>query len=236
MPIKTNLNVSPYFDDYDQSKDFAKILFQPGVAVQTRELNQLQTMMQKQFERIGDNIYKRGAILDGVNFMFFNKYDYVKILDNTIDDGPASVSSYVGLFATHESSNLSAYIMNSVDGFETGDPKLKTIFVNYRNSSNTFLANSFIATDILTIRSEDNRLFKIRINNGGISFSNSDLLVVVSAVSVNVTTGTFTNGEFLFQPSTGANVEIIGINNDPDSNNIILNIKPQQVRLHCCLI
>ncbi len=232
MPIKTNLSSSPYFDDYDQSKNFAKILFQPGVAVQTRELNQLQTLMQKQFERIGDNLYKRGTILDGVNFSFFNKYDFVKILDNTLTDGPAVPTAYVGLFAKKESGNLSAYIMNSANGFETGDPKLKTIFVNYRNSSNTFQANSFLATDILTIHSEDSRIFKVNIDNGGISFSNSDLVVFVAAVSVNVTTGTFTNGEFLFQPSTGANVEIIGVGADPDTDgNVLLNIKPRQLDL-----
>jgi len=233
MPIKTNLSSSPYFDDYKQSKDFVKILFQPGVAVQTRELNQLQTLMQKQFERIGDNLYKRGALLDGVNFVFHNKYDFIKIIDNTVDDGPALPSSYVGLFAIKDTpaSEMSAYIMNSANGFETGDPNLKTLFVNYRNSGNTHSEDAFSATDVLTIYSEDDKLFRVKVNNGGISFSNSDVVVFVSAVSVNVSTGTFSNGDFLFQPSTGANVEIIGIQNDPRSNNIILNIKPQQIHL-----
>ena len=48
MALETNLNVSPYFDDFDSKKDFYKVLFQPGVAVQARELNQLQSILQNQ--------------------------------------------------------------------------------------------------------------------------------------------------------------------------------------------
>ena len=50
MTIKTPLNGSPYFDDYDQNKDFYKVLFKPSVGVQVRELNQLQTILQSQID------------------------------------------------------------------------------------------------------------------------------------------------------------------------------------------
>ena len=65
MALETNLNVSPYFDDFDSKKDFYKVLFQPGVAVQARELNQLQSILQNQIEKFGDHVFKRGTIIDG---------------------------------------------------------------------------------------------------------------------------------------------------------------------------
>jgi len=40
MAIDTS--VSPYFDDYSEDKNFYKVLFKPGVAIQSRELNQTQ--------------------------------------------------------------------------------------------------------------------------------------------------------------------------------------------------
>ena len=40
-----NTNVSPYYDDFDDTKKFLRLLFQPGRAVQGRELTQLQTLM-----------------------------------------------------------------------------------------------------------------------------------------------------------------------------------------------
>ena len=30
MPIETNLNQSPFFDDFNESKNFHRVLFRPG--------------------------------------------------------------------------------------------------------------------------------------------------------------------------------------------------------------
>ena len=43
MAQKTNLNAAPYYDDFDADKNYHRILFRPGYAVQARELTQLQT-------------------------------------------------------------------------------------------------------------------------------------------------------------------------------------------------
>ena len=50
MPQKTNLNISPYYDDFDKAKNFYKVLFRPGHPVQARELTGLQSILQKQVE------------------------------------------------------------------------------------------------------------------------------------------------------------------------------------------
>ena len=44
MPQNTNLNVSPYFDDFVDSKNYQKVLFKPGFPVQARELTTLQSV------------------------------------------------------------------------------------------------------------------------------------------------------------------------------------------------
>mgnify|MGYP003322259181 CR=1 FL=1 len=49
--LNTNFNVSPYYDDYNEDKKFSKVLFKPAVALQARELTQLQTIIQKEIER-----------------------------------------------------------------------------------------------------------------------------------------------------------------------------------------
>ena len=60
MPQKTDLNVAPYYDDFSQDKNFHRILFRPGFAVQARELTQLQSILQNQFERFGSHIFQEG--------------------------------------------------------------------------------------------------------------------------------------------------------------------------------
>ena len=72
MPIKT-YQVQPYVDDFavqDQNfnnktaeeKNFLRILFKPGVSVQVRELNQLQSILQNQIEKVGRGVFKEGPV------------------------------------------------------------------------------------------------------------------------------------------------------------------------------
>ena len=46
MAQKTDLNVAPYYDDFKEDKNFHRVLFRPGFAVQARELTQLQSILQ----------------------------------------------------------------------------------------------------------------------------------------------------------------------------------------------
>ena len=63
MPQKTNLNISPYYDDYNKDDNFYKILFKPGYPVQARELTGLQSLLQNQVESFGKHIFKEGSMV-----------------------------------------------------------------------------------------------------------------------------------------------------------------------------
>ena len=235
MPLQTDLNVSPYFDDYSESKDYYKILFRPGVAVQARELNQYQTMLQKQIERFGDNIFKRGTIIDGCNFYFYSSYPYVKINDTQKDGLTANPSSYVGYYAKSVNTEIgvTAYVVNYEDGYESTNPDLKTIYLNYTNSGNNGSTNTFTSGETVTIYDPRYPIFSVKVDNGGISFGNNDTLIFTSAIVVNVSSGSFTAGEYLYQTTTGANVQIVSIdaNTLASSNQVILSIKPRTTDL-----
>jgi len=58
-----DFNTAPYFDDFDEAKKFLKVLFRPGYAVQTRELNQAQTILQDQLSKFGQHIFKEGSVV-----------------------------------------------------------------------------------------------------------------------------------------------------------------------------
>ena len=63
MAEKTDLNVAPYYDDFDSSQNYVKTLFRPGFAIQARELTQLQTALQNQISVHGQHIFKEGAMV-----------------------------------------------------------------------------------------------------------------------------------------------------------------------------
>jgi hypothetical protein len=136
MTIQTDLSVSPYFDDYNDQKDFYKILFRPGVAVQARELNQLQTILQKQIERFGNNIFKQGTIIDACDITFHSALQYIKIRDIETNSTAVNVEAYRGYRVKNQNNitPLEASIITVAPGFESTDPDLNTLYVRYINS------------------------------------------------------------------------------------------------------
>ena len=128
MGINTDLNVDPYYDDFAEAKQFNRILFKPAKAVQARELTQLQTILQKQVERFGSNIYKEGTIVTGINITARPDIFYVKLNDQadftdpTIFDQTGKVTYTV----TGGTSKLVANIFKGENGFQTQDPNLYT--------------------------------------------------------------------------------------------------------------
>ena len=59
-----------YKDDYRDSDNYHRILFNSGRPLQARELTQLQTILQNQIQRFADNIFLEGA---GVKITRVNK-------------------------------------------------------------------------------------------------------------------------------------------------------------------
>ena len=71
MPETKNLNVAPYFDDFNEDNNFVRTLFGQGFAIQARELTQLQSVLQNQIERHGNHIFKDGAMVIPGKFLWF---------------------------------------------------------------------------------------------------------------------------------------------------------------------
>ena len=164
MPINTNLNIAPYFDDFNLEKQFYKILFKPAYAVQARELTQLQTILQNQVEQFGDNIYQEGSIVKGCNFTVLNDLQFVKLTDKTGFDPVAFVGGIANEVVGGVSvpidtkfeiegslSGLKASIITTDRGFETRPPDLNTFYINYLNTNETSNYKAFISGEQLTI-------------------------------------------------------------------------------------
>ena len=79
MPQKTNLNISPYYDDFDKADNFYKVLFKPGFPVQARELTGLQSILQNQIESFGQHIFKEGSMVLPGGITYDSTYFSVKI-------------------------------------------------------------------------------------------------------------------------------------------------------------
>src|SRR6056300_1095654 len=93
MSIETNLNQSPYFDDFDEDKNFHRVLFRPGFAVQARELTQLQSILQNQLGRLADEVYIDGIIVTGGG-LTTQEVSYVKLRDKDANNRVVAISDF----------------------------------------------------------------------------------------------------------------------------------------------
>lgn len=102
-------NINPYYDDFDSSKGFLRVLFKPGYALQARELTQAQTLLQNQISKIGDHLFKDGSRVLGGAISVRNS-NYIMI-----DSG---VDSPLFGFADHQSL-VGGYLKSTVSGDTT---------------------------------------------------------------------------------------------------------------------
>jgi hypothetical protein len=143
MPITTDLNRHPYYDDFDVNKQYYRILFKPSYAVQARELTQLQTTLQNQIEQFGDNIFKEGSIIKGCNFTELNTLNFVRVVDRAGFDPANYVGSVTedGTEIFYEiqgsSTGLRASVEAATRGFQTRFPDLNTFYIRYLNTASS---------------------------------------------------------------------------------------------------
>jgi hypothetical protein len=135
MAQQTNLNVSPYFDDFDANNDYHKILFKPGYPVQARELTGLQSILQNQIEKFGQHFFKEGAKVIPGNTNF-NGYYYAVELNNNYQGIPvaAYADQLVGLKITGQTSGVTA-IVDKVLLPEDSERGNLTLYVYYQSSN-----------------------------------------------------------------------------------------------------
>lgn len=145
---------SPYYDDFDETKQFYRVLFRPGRAVQARELTQLQSILQKQIDRFGSHIFKEGSIVLPGSFFYEKNYKFVKLQAtyNSVDadDVLDNLSNVIVIGAT---SGVRALVVNTAAAVGTDPP---TLYVKYLNSGTdgttpTFLDNEIISNEASTV-------------------------------------------------------------------------------------
>jgi hypothetical protein len=77
-------NAEPYWDDFEASngakdKNYMRILFRPGYAVQARELTQIQSALQNQIKNFADHIFKDGSPVYGGQLSLDTDVTYLKL-------------------------------------------------------------------------------------------------------------------------------------------------------------
>jgi hypothetical protein len=136
--MSVNLNVEPYFDDFDESKNFHRILFKPGVAVQARELTQLQTILQKQIERFGRHVFKNGSMVIPGQLAIDQTVAAVKLQTTSVDLETVFASGNVTV--TGATTGVVATVIKGISAEGSDPPTLIVRFTKEGTSAKIFSA------------------------------------------------------------------------------------------------
>ena len=140
-----NYNIAPYYDDYDETKNYHRIQFRPGHAVQARELTQLQTAFQSQLDKFGQYNFKDGSRVVGGKVTVNTEFDFIKLTTASFTHSSTTYNT------TYQSANLSSLIGSTITGTS-----------NSGNQVTALVLNALAATG-----SEPNTLYVRYINAGG---------------------------------------------------------------------
>jgi len=152
MVEKTNLNVSPYYDDYDEDKNYHKILYRAGRPIQARELTQTQSILQNQIEKFGGHFFKEGSIVQGAQLDINSNTFYVKVeSSNPNSNGDSNVNTYLSDFVGKFLRGQTTGVILKVSDFSeqtTSDPA--TLFGNFiTQGTDAFNSFGFIGNEVL---------------------------------------------------------------------------------------
>jgi hypothetical protein len=199
--VAKNTNVAPYYDDYDPSKGFHRILYVPTRAVQARELTQMQSILQEQVKRFGNHIFNDGSMVIPGNTAVDTGYQFVKLLEQ-YNSADINVNNFSGKTIAGLSSGAIAEVIGVVP-IVGSDPN--TLYVNYKVGASTLSFTGNITSGSSTITSisvNAQNVFKVgaKITGSGIP-SNSIITEILSSSSVKISNNASatTNGVSLTQ-------------------------------------
>ena len=146
MPLQTNLNIKPYYDDFDPLNNYYRVLYKPGYPVQARELTQSQTILQDQIEKLASRFLKEGDNVVPGEYSLNLPVAYVRA--SSITQG-STAQEYVGYTLKGVTSGVEAKVNFATAATDDDDV---TFYVNYESSGNdgeypTFLEGETLESD-----------------------------------------------------------------------------------------
>ena len=155
MPQNTNLNSSPYFDDFNELKNYQRVLFKPGLPVQSRELTTLQSILQNQVEKFGKHFFKEGSVVIPGQVAYDSEYTCVQIDDSHLG---IPVSLYLETLKNKKIRGETSGVTAKVETYITNRESVKgtyTLYIKYQSSSDSDFSRKTFADGENLLLEED---------------------------------------------------------------------------------
>ena len=154
MAQNTNLNIAPYFDDFDKSKGFLKVLFKPGFPVQARELTTLQTLLQDQIDTFGQGVYKEGSMVVPGGITLNKDVPCILIQNNYLNLDVENYRTAIdGKIIKGSTSGVRARVLFSISSTTSTSNNI-TFYLNYLQKAEDNTTSTFTDGETFTCESD----------------------------------------------------------------------------------
>jgi hypothetical protein len=139
-----NFNVDPYYDDFDPNKNYHRVLYKPGRAVQARELTQSQTILQNQITNFADHFFTQNTPVKGGSISLDLNVKHLK-LTPTFNNVDVVASDFLNQIVTDDNSTVVAKVIATEEATASDPPTLILSYFSggtFANSSNVIAATS----------------------------------------------------------------------------------------------
>ena len=227
--VVKNYNVTPYYDDFDETKGFHRILFKPGVSVQARELTQMQTALQAQIDRFGQYAFKEGdSVVNGEKSLNVNR-DFIKVESSfqhsstNYTTTAAVLETLIGSTLTGQTNAVTATVIG-VEASSGSDPH--TIYLKYQSSGTGGAFKSFVAGEVAQSNATGTPFVCV---GGGTNPTNASPAVASSITNpvgqnaeFSIKEGVFfLRGNFVFVPAASITLDNAGDKYSNTPNNVV---------------
>ena len=186
MSQKINLNASPYYDDFDNQKNFHRVLYKPGFPVQARELTQQQSILQDQIEKFGDHVFKEGSVVIPGGVGYDIQYNAVKLNNTNFNvDISIYIENFVGKKIVGSQSGIEA-IVKFIALPDGNDVENVTLYVTYLSADNNSQYTTFVEGE--TLNATENVIYGNTVINANTPFASlisEDATAVGSAAFIS---------------------------------------------------
>lgn len=169
-----NSMVNGYYNLYDSTKGYTEILFRAGKVLQSKELNELQSMLKNQIKNVGNTILTNGDIIEGCQLVIADNKksvtitrgkiyldgDVREISDTTVDiDGEGTEVIGAKLITSYVTEDDDADLKDIATGYDNyaqdGAYRLKETVEIVVNDANASILYNLVDGEQLTINTAE---------------------------------------------------------------------------------
>ena len=168
-----DFNVSPYYDDFETNakEKYYRILFRPAVALQARELTQLQSTLQNQISQFANHTFEDGAMVIPGQTALDKEYGFIKVASTF---SSADVELYRAEFlnetVTGQTTGVTAKVVGTLPVVGS-DPI--TLFIKYTSSGTNKTTKTFAQNEVVVSGAATPRSAQINNVSGSVGFGSA---------------------------------------------------------------